>query len=615
MTQAPPQTLCNTSAALCLVEELYRQGCPGVVVCPGSRSTPLVAAFAHFAALPVRILHDERSAGFFALGWARATGRPIAVVTTSGTAVANLLPAFVEADRDRVPLLALTADRPFECHGTDANQTVNQRIFLQSVARRVINLAPPEDLHGEDELIAHVRAAYRAAVLPIPGPVQLNCMFRKPLEPEAKWLARERTPPQREEGEIATAWNGPRLGEAPDPATMRQIAARLRESDRGVVLLGATQCGTEAQGAHQLAEHLGWPLIASALSNIRSIVPPDLDGRDAACITQAAILAKAQRLPPPPDTVVWLGGPMLFPELSEYAAQGRYTLRIDPYQRPRSERLAPDALLTCTTPEFIAALATQTPSPQIAWTSTWRKLQDIAVAEASSALFGDVSCSAAPGTTTPPSDLASPDAPLDEPTIAAMVAQSLPPGGALFIGNSMPIRDIELFCGARRDAMHLFANRGASGIDGLLSTAAGIACHARRLVALLGDLSFLHDVGVCSALGRSEIPLRVVVVENGGGGIFDFLPIAAHRDLLDPYFYTPHHVDLGRLMAAYGIPCSHVSTRQELWTALKPPPTRFEIVVANSTRDQNVHAHQMRYRSLQNAIDACAMRATGGESR
>lgn len=612
MTAEPTRKLHNTSAAIFLVEQLHRLGCPGVVLCPGSRSTPLVGALAHFGALPLRILHDERSAGFFALGWARASGRPVAIVTTSGTAVANLLPAFVEADRDRVPMLALTADRPFESHGTDANQTVNQRAFLSVCARHVLNLPPPEDLVSEAEIAAVVEQAYQAALGPVAGPAQLNCMFRKPLEPDAEWLARRPRSAIPARQALAAPRRDATMNEPSEAAALASIASRLQAQTRGIVMLGATRSLTEAQGALELARTLDWPLIACALANAWPLDEEAPHTRPVAYIGQGAILAKAGCLPAPPDTVCWLGGPMLFPELTNYVTKARQIIRIDPDHRPPSETMQPDEVLTCSAQTLVETLPLKTPSRTNDWTEHWRELEAVAVAEARHALWEHAPEPWESGSVR--AQVAAPEQPLDEPAIASLVLQSMPRDGALFVGNSMPIRDIALFSGARQHRCRIFANRGASGIDGLISTAAGIACHEGQTVALLGDLSFLYDAGVCSALGQADVRLRIVVVANGGGGIFDFLPIAEHRELLDRFFYTPHQVDICQLMSAYGIPCTEVVTRQALWHALQAPPDRLEVIVARSDRAQNVRAHQQRYQSLRQAIDRAAPGTKGQES-
>ena len=591
----------NTIAARVIVEELRRLNCAGVVICPGSRSTPLVAAFAQLNPLPIRVLHDERSGAFFALGWARAAERPVAIVTTSGTAVANLLPAFVEADRDRVPLLALSADRPFENHGTDANQTVNQREFLKGCARKVFNLAPPDDLSDPSCIAETVQDALQATLRPIPGPVQLNCMFRKPLEPDNRL---QLTLPHAEPSAYAQQKQTPQVDTLAQ-ADVSAIAEKIRTSTQGIVFLGATTHAEESRDAVELATFLGWPLVSCALANLpREIAQP---GRSGVRVSQASILAKAQCLPSCPDVVLWLGGAALFPELTHFIAKADFLLRIDGFCRAPSEVLNPNAIWAMSANRAKSALEAFGPFPQNESMEPWRKLEEIASATAHNAIYAPedaVPTSATGGST---SKLRAANAPLDEPTIASLVIQSLDDNGEIFVGNSMPIRDVALFSGARLTSFRIFSNRGASGIDGLVSTAAGIASQGEPLVALLGDLSFLYDVSVWTSINQMNLPLRVVVVENGGGGIFDFLPIAENRALLDPYFYTPHKVDLAQLMRAYGIACRRVETRSELWDALSSPPKDLEVIIARSDRDQNVSAHQARYEILRHAVEQASV--------
>lgn len=568
----------NTSLAALVIEELWRLGVRHVVAAPGSRSTPLVAATARHPHLEAFVLHDERGAGFFALGLGKATGRPVVVLTTSGTAVANLLPAVVEADQSRVPLVVLSADRPFEAHGTDANQTVDQQRLFGARARAFLCLPPPEQAGPPAALLRALDEAVARASGPLPGPVHVNAMFRKPLEPGAP-PALEALPGLAAWAEGAAPFARPLATRArPEPAAILEVEGLLRRAARGLIVAGSMASGEEAAGARALAEALGWPLVTDPLSGLRA----SLAGSPLA-ITHASLLAKAGLLEGAPDVVLWTGGTLVSPDVAAYAASARTLVRVDPRARLRLEA-APEELVVAAEPGDLAELlAARAPFPKSALLSPLREAE-----AAARALLDE--------------ELGSVDDALDEPAVALEVAARAPRDGALFVGNSMPVRDVDLFAPAGRGAERVFANRGASGIDGLLSTAAGVAASGVPSVALLGDLSFLHDAGSLSGLSRLPLDLRVVVVDNRGGGIFDFLPIAAHKELFERWFTTPHDVDLVALASAYGVRAQRVGTRAQLRDALDAEVRGLEVIVVPTARMTNVDAHRARYAALRRAL-------------
>jgi 2-succinyl-5-enolpyruvyl-6-hydroxy-3-cyclohexene-1-carboxylate synthase len=538
-----------------LVEELVRQGTTFFVVCPGSRSTPLAVAVAENPGAEALVHWDERAAAFVALGWGRATGRPAAVVTTSGTAVANLLPAAVEADADGVPLLLLTADRPPELRETGANQTVRQPPVFQDVARWALDWpVPTASVPARWVLSTAAHAAHRAASPP--GPVHLNLPFREPLAA---------TP----DGTDAAAYlaDVERWAEGDEPFTSAGGFDRWHEHvdvdevEPEVVTRVATACGLVVAGdlrgderaeraAIRLAEALGWPLLADLRSGLR------LASHEGA--VPYADLALAGGLPAAfsPTAVVHLGGRLVSKRLSRFLSAVRPATyvrvdgapgRIDP------DSLATHRLLTALA-DGAAALEGAGGAADPDWRRRWRRLSD-AVRDALAAELD--------GGGGPPS----------EPAVARTVARAVPAGGALVAAASMPVRDLDAYADRSGRALRIVANRGASGIDGTVATAAGFARGARQpAVALVGDLALLHDQ-TSLALFRDGPAVTVVVVNNDGGGIFHRLPVAQGEGALAPdaferFFGTPHGLTFEHAARQVGLAYHAPGTMPEFEAAL-----------------------------------------------
>ena len=495
--------------AALLVDELVRQGVTFFVVCPGSRSTPLAVAVGEHPQAEALVHWDERAAAFVALGWGRATGHPAAVVTTSGTAVANLLPAAVEADADGVPLLLLTADRPPELRETGANQTVRQPPVFQDVARWALDWpVPTPDVPARWVLSTAAHAVHRA--LAPPGPVHLNLPFREPLGRQPDGLdgaAYLDELAERGRGG-ARAVRAARIdGEPFEGATeISGVAATLREVERGLVILAAP--GQAGQGAERLASALGWPLLV----DVRARGAAGLPAYDLA-LASARFRAEAR-----PEAVVHIGGRLTSKRLGQLVAAARPSLYVQLTET--AVRSDPDSVvsdrLVGPLEVSVAALARSAagdPRPPSSWQGAWEAAA-AAAAGCIDALSG-----------------------LSEVSVARQLARR---EGPLVAAASMPIRDL-LAVGAQG----VTANRGASGIDGTVATAHGVARGSRQPVTLLiGDLALLHDQ-TSLALLRDGPPVTVVCINNDGGGIFHRLPIADGPGALAPdtferLFGTPH---------------------------------------------------------------------------
>lgn len=526
-----------------LVEELVRCGVGLFCLAPGSRSTPLVQAVAANPEARHLMHFDERGTAFAALGYARATGRPAAWVTTSGTAVANGLPAVVEASVDGVPLVLLTADRPPELRDTGANQTIPQpSVFGEYVRWRFDLPAPTAEIDPAFVLTTADQSVHRALGRPR-GPVHLNCMFREPLDadaPDDDGLARWRA-----SGEPYTRYVAP---ESVDRAAVADLTERLRGIERGLVVAGRLATRAEGEAAARLAGALGWPLLPDVGSQVR------FEDSAVACpFYDQALGSDAFREPFAPEAVIHLGGRVTSKRLGRLLADARpdplVVVRDDPF------RFDPDHVVTdrvvADVEAFCGALAeevrrrAESPTP---WLKAWRAAS-VAVSDTLDAHLSESGV-------------------ITEPAVARLAARHA--GAGLVLAASMPVRDADAFAALGGTATLVASNRGASGIDGTVATAAGFA---RGLDApatlLLGDLALLHDLNSLAMLrDPAQPPVTVVAVNNDGGGIFHFLPIAERADVFEPYFGTPHGLGFEHAARMFGLAYHRPETLAGLDAAL-----------------------------------------------
>ena len=541
--------------ARALVDELARAGVREVVISPGSRSTPLVLAAAADSRLRSVVQVDERSAGFLALGVGKGTRRPAAVITTSGTAVANLLPAVVEAAWSDTPLLLLTADRPPHLRGADANQAIDQVHLFGRYVRMFEELAPGVI---SERTLRHLRGvgsrAVAAAVGDPAGPVHLNLPFAKPLEPTP--VPGDGPPELEEGGGMGMAGRGagrpftrihPRRG-APDPEGLRGLGARLGAARRPLVVAGPVpRPGEVGPLIRRLAQERGVPVLADALSGARfgeGDVGHVLGGYD--LFLRAPRFRSLAR----PDLIVRLGATptsaVLAGYLEEHAGTDQVVVdgggRWKDHLAVAGEYLAGDPALV------LEALAGDGESATPLWTRLWQGAEAAVRAALARELGG--------GT-------------FFEGAAVARVAHRCPEGAVLFLSNSMPVRDLDAFVPALPGAASVMGNRGASGIDGIVSTAAGVSLGASaHVVAVVGDLALIHDMNGLLALREEGIRVTLVVIQNDGGGIFHRLPIREHEPEFTRYFATPHGLEVSRIAELHGLPLARARDLEGLDRAL-----------------------------------------------
>jgi len=550
----------GSAVAAALFEELSRAGVAHVCVCPGSRSA-LLAIAAVRSGLPRSTHLDERSAGFFALGLAKAARAPVALVCTSGTAAVNVAPAVVEAAHARVPLLVLTADRPPELREWGAGQTIDQSRLYGSHVRWFVEASLPE---ASGAGLRYVRALASRAVQVArgapAGPVHLNLPFREPLDPTpvpgdvaADLAARE---PLAARGRPDTAYTAEHRGRTlPSPDEVASLALRLGGHERGVVVCGPLDAPDAAPGIAALAARLGWPLLAEATSQLRTgphmgatplVVTGDWLLRDPEFARRHA-----------PDAVLRFGAPPT-----------SKALRLWLERRPPAELVVVDPDGGWGDPSHLASAVHRAP-PEALCDALLRRLPDRApptTAWLASFLAADRAAARALDTR-----LAREDA-LVESRAVRELAAALPADAILYVSNSMPVRDLDGFWPAAERGPRILCNRGANGIDGMVSSALGAAaCGAGRVVLLAGDLALLHDVSGLLAAVRLRLPLTIVVFDNDGGGIFSHLPVAGFgaRAAFRESFHTPHGHDLEALCRGAGARATRVGSWEHLRAALK----------------------------------------------
>ncbi|MDZ7750761.1 MAG: 2-succinyl-5-enolpyruvyl-6-hydroxy-3-cyclohexene-1-carboxylic-acid synthase [Gammaproteobacteria bacterium] len=556
------------------MEELWRLGVQDICIAPGSRSTPLTLAAARHPRLRCTVHFDERGCGFHAIGLARARGAPAAIICTSGTAAANLYPAVVEATMDNVPLILLTADRPPELRDTAANQTIPQTGLFGAYPRWQADLPTPTTAVPVAALLTTLdQAVHRSRAAPA-GPVHLNMPFREPLnDPEAEtdcgsWCAPVET--WRRGGAPFTRYHRPD-GPVPLPAN-HGVAEALGAAHRGLLVVGRLAGPAEAAAVRTLATRLGWPTLADIGSGLR------LGHATTPFVPHYDLLLKVAP-PPPPDTVLHLGGEVVSKVLMQYLEAARPPRYIRVYADPR--RHDPSHQVNHRVDGGVAAFADAAATldlepPPAPWLAAFRE-PEARIHQTLDRLMDDT-----PG--------------LDEPAVCRLVSRLTPRDGALFLASSMPVRDMDSFADPCGPAVPVACNRGASGIDGTVATACGYAAGlGRRLTLVCGDLALLHDLNALALVARSPVPITLVVINNDGGGIFSFLPVTAEEDHFETFFATPHGLGFASFARGFGLHYQRPGSIAEFAAvygdaARSPGPTLIE-VRTERTANRERHRH------------------------
>lgn len=568
------------------VTALERLGLHHVCLCPGSRSTPLALAFARHGGFRIWVHLDERSAAFFALGLAKASRQAVALLCTSGTAAANFVPAVVEADAAHVALLVCTADRPPELHHVGANQTIEQHDLYGRHVRLAIDMPLPDGEAATRRYFQHMAARALSVCRATPnGPVHLNFPFREPL------VAKAPAPTAGGEADRALPLTSALLLPAPRMPNQEQVTAvadLIRAARRGLIVCGGQDDPAFPAAVSQMATKMRFPVLADPLSGVRCGFHHTeliLDSYDAV-LRDTAFAARVT-----PDVVLRFGAaPTSKPLLQFLERQATCPQVLVTDGDWTDPTLAAAALLaadpTACCQALTAVLGGHIPPKTAAvFAGRWQRADAAARAV----------LAAGSGEFNPPF----------EGRVFLELARLLPEGALLFAGNSMPVRDLDSFFPGRRRDVQFFANRGASGIDGVVSTALGAAAARQRpAVLVIGDLSFYHDMNGLLAARQYRLDLTIVLINNDGGGIFSFLPQADQPDHFEQLFGTPHGLDFALAAALYGAQYTRPTSWDEFGASVQAGLASggLNIVEVRTDRTVNVAQHRALWQRAAEAL-------------
>ncbi|MDY7019740.1 MAG: 2-succinyl-5-enolpyruvyl-6-hydroxy-3-cyclohexene-1-carboxylic-acid synthase [Cyanobacteriota bacterium] len=546
----------NTIWASVLVETLYQLGLKTAIISPGSRSTPLTFAFSQHPNIESISVLDERSAAFFALGIAKKLGFPTVLVCTSGTAGANFYPAVIEARESRVPLLILTADRPPELRNCHAGQTIDQVKLYSHYPTWQSELATPS---LELEMLRYLRQTliygWERSLVPIPGPVHLNCPFRDPLvpvpEPEALTLEAS-FPPDFFSTVYLEHYSEISFNSS---LNLTSYLKKCQSIQQGLIIAGVAQSESPQryiQAITKLSKFLGWPVLAEGLSPVRNYaqINPNIIS------TYDLILRNfelAQHLIP--DLVIQIGDLPTSKQLRIWLKKiSPETYILDPtYQNLNAIQNSAIHL------RFSLENLSQSLSnfefqhnPDNKYLKSWQNLEQVARHKIQQEIIEIEQ--------------------LIEPKVSWLLPQILPQKTPIFIANSMPVRDVEFFWTPNTQEIQPFFNRGANGIDGTLSTALGIAHHHQSSILLTGDLALLHDTNGFLLRNKFIGHLTILLINNNGGGIFEMLPVAEFDPPFEEFFATPQNINFAQLCTTYGVAYQKIQSWHQLKQQLNPLP-------------------------------------------
>jgi 2-succinyl-5-enolpyruvyl-6-hydroxy-3-cyclohexene-1-carboxylate synthase len=508
-----------------MIERLIAQGIDHFFVAPGSRSSPIVSAIARHGQAHIRQSIDERSLGFMALGYAKRTQKAGVVVVTSGTAVANLMPAVVEARMSLVPMLILTADRPYELRDSGANQTIEQANIFSHHTNKSYDLSSPSVTVSIKRSQSIFDQALNYAHRPRPGPVQINIQLREPLH-----NANDSLEWQKETGLAhVDHWCKAQFDH-------RDRLQNLFNRSKGLLVLGELFPSEVQQKIVGLAEKIQWPIFADITSNLRLTKHPLILHHFDVALNNHQFLKELD-----PEVVVHIGDRIVSKRFWSWIEKNEHLqfVRLSEYDNTVNHIGRGQHFCVGDLARTIDGLELKTKTRSVS-----PKIFDIH--ENVRQKVGDFLESSEH----------------NEAYFAAKLVASISEPVNLFVSSSMPIRDLDQFASPSTQAIDVFANRGASGIDGVISSAVGVAVASKKpTILLIGDVAFLHDSNALMLLKESTTPLLIVVINNNGGGIFHFLPIGQEAEVVTPYLDTPHQVKIGALCEAHEVAYRRVGVK------------------------------------------------------
>lgn len=563
-----------TSYVYRLVASLYQAGVKDVVVSPGSRSTPLAYAFAHTKEFTMYRQVDERSAAFLALGIAKASGQPVVLVCTSGTAAANYFPAIVEAKLARIPLIVLTADRPHELREVGAPQAIAQPNLYGHQVKWAVDFPIPDDFPNTLPFIErHMARAIAIAKTAPAGPVHVNVPFREPLMIDLQ----EKLP--------AVSFKESMAQESrPHEHAMNMLESVIEHAKKGILIIGELPQDTDLKVVWNFIRHLRWPVFVESLSHLRGNVPDDcndfvIDQYDALLKNETFKRVVA------PDTVIRFGAQPVSKSFLQFLTKVQPSIYLvvdeDPMFRDS---------LAITTHHIQAVIGNWLDDVQIA---------TVNMDEAYAQIWIEANCMATQHVKTYVQQES------DEGALTAILFEHLPEHSNLFASNSMPIRDVDTFFQKTEKDVRIYANRGANGIDGVVSTAIGTQLATKRdSYLLIGDLALLHDSNGLIATRYQHCEITIVVMNNNGGGIFSYLSQATVEDHYEELFGTPSGLQFEDLAKMYDAQYEVVHSKQDFIKVLDAPKKKpLCIIEVITNRANNVQSHRRLWNSISKELD------------
>lgn len=574
-----------TAYTAAFVAELVQTGITEVVVSPGSRSTPMAMVMAEHPDLKLHIHVDERSAAFFALGIAKILKKPVAILCTSGTAAANYYPAIVEAHYSRVPLIVLTADRPHELRDVGAPQAIDQNRLYGHHVKWFAEMALPENTVEMLRYVRTVCARAAAVATQAPaGPVHLNFPFREPLIPKMDEELFQVT-------ERPNRYVNIQMGElAIDEESFKEIADNVQKYKNGIIICGQMDDERFTPAVISLAKHLNFPILADPLSQLRSgdhskeliIETYDtfLRNEDAKQFLKPDIVIRFGAMPISKALMIFL---------KENHASTQYV--VDGGAGWRDPAFLSTNMVYCNETKFCEELISfVSDRSEKSYQDKWIRINSLTKENLS-----------------PLRDTKE----LNESRLFYQLADMLPEGATLFVGNSMPIRDLDSFFHSNQKSIRIMANRGANGIDGTVSTALGAALYTKSLYLILGDLTFFHDLNGLLAAKLYDIPIHIIVINNNGGGIFSFLPQSEHPKNFELLFGTPLNLDFELAVRMYNGSLTHISDWDHFSTLMESAPMNkgLQVWEISTSRDRNLREHREIWklvsREISNFVKGC----------
>lgn len=514
------------------VKALVNLGVETVCISPGSRSTPLTLAVSNETRLKKYVIVDERSSGFFALGLAKATGKPTVIITSSGTAVSELYPAVIEAYKDRIPLIVCTADRPPEMLETGANQTINQTGIYENHIRKSFNAGLPElTLPRVKHLLSLALRSVQISTVSDPGPVHINFPFRKPFEPDTYTLEIDESLFDKFYT-LTDKLISPTVSYKKIPAVTETLLSKMDGKNNILFIGGYCADSGIIHKLKRFSEKFNIPVLLDATSPLRYLA-----GTSENFITNAQIFLKSNKASENlfPDNIILMGNsPTSNTILEFFEDSGSEVIQVSSHSDWHDPTLQTTLHLEMSAEdccELILDQADLAPASED-WISKWKELDIITENYKKSFL------------STLPDNI--------EPKIIDTVLQYIPDNASLFISNSLPVRDFDNFGRKTAKSLKIYTNRGASGIDGIISCAAGTAVPSSKDVYLvIGDLSFFYDLNSLVTLKKYGIPLKIILINNNGGSIFEMLPISKYTDVFIDYFRTPLNIRFEAFVNAF----------------------------------------------------------------